>query len=100
MLVLDEPTNHLDIESIRALARALRKYEGTLLFVSHDRWLVDRLATRVIEIRHDGIVDHPGGYRAFVRRHADDHLSHDAVVRKEKDRKRREKKKRQAKRRG
>ncbi len=100
VLVLDEPTNHLDIESIRALARALRKYEGTLLFVSHDRWLVDRLATRVIEIRHDGIVDHPGGYRAFVRRHADDHLSHDAVVRKEKDRKRREKKKRQAKRRG
>jgi ATPase subunit of ABC transporter with duplicated ATPase domains len=94
VLVLDEPSNHLDIESIAALAKALRAYQGTLLFVSHDRWLVDRLATRVIEIRHDGVTDFNGRYRAFVSRHAaGDHLDHDAVVRKEKDRKRREKKK-------
>ena len=94
VLVLDEPTNHLDIESIGALSRALRKYEGTLIFVSHDRWLVDRLATRIIEIRPQGITDYPGGYSAFSRRNADDHLDHDRVVQKEKDRKRREKRKR------
>ena len=96
VMVLDEPTNHLDIESISALARALRSYEGTLIFVSHDRWFVDRLATRVIEITPQGLTDYRGRYRAFVGRHEADHLSHDAVVAKEKDRKRREKKKRQS----
>ncbi len=100
VLVLDEPTNHLDIESIRALAQALRAFPGTLIFVSHDRWLVEKLATRIIEIRPTGITDYSGGYRSFRARHADDHLSHDAVVRKEKDRKRREKKKRQRAKRG
>ena len=94
VLVLDEPTNHLDIEAIAALAGALRKYEGTLVFVSHDRWLVDKLATRIIEIRHDGVTDYRGSYRSFVSRHDDDHLDHDKVVSQEKDKKRREKQKR------
>ncbi len=96
VMVLDEPTNHLDIESISALARALRAYEGTLIFVSHDRWFVDRLATRIIEITPQGVTDYRGRYRAFVGRHAQDHLSHDAVVSQEKDRRRREKKKRKS----
>ncbi len=93
VMVLDEPTNHLDIESISALAGALRKYPGTLVFVSHDRWLVEKLATRVIEILPEGLTDYHGSYRSFVGRHAADHLDHDTVVQKEKDRKRREKKK-------
>jgi len=50
VLVLDEPTNHLDLEAIGALLSALEAYEGTLLFVSHDRWFVSRLATRIVEL--------------------------------------------------
>ena len=53
MLVLDEPTNHLDLESIEALVEGLQEYEGTLIFVSHDRWFVSRLANRVVEISAD-----------------------------------------------
>ncbi|TFG66807.1 MAG: ABC-F family ATP-binding cassette domain-containing protein, partial [Gemmatimonadales bacterium] len=48
VLVLDEPTNHLDMESIEALVESLRAFDGTLIFVSHDRWFVSQLATRVI----------------------------------------------------
>lgn len=74
VLVLDEPTNHLDLESIEALVDALAKYQGTLLFVSHDRWFVDRVATRVIEITRDGLNDFPGTYAEFLERQGDDHL--------------------------
>ncbi|MCP4809177.1 MAG: ABC-F family ATP-binding cassette domain-containing protein [Proteobacteria bacterium] len=83
VLVLDEPTNHLDIESISALAQALKKYEGTIIFVSHDRWFTDRLATRIIEIDADGVTDYPGTYREYVRR-GQDHLDAGAVVAKAK----------------
>ncbi|NIW36671.1 MAG: ABC-F family ATPase, partial [Gemmatimonadetes bacterium] len=51
VLVLDEPTNHLDLESIEALVEALQAFEGTLILVSHDRWFVGQLATRIVEIR-------------------------------------------------
>ena len=87
VLVLDEPTNHLDIESIRALATALRKYPGTILFVSHDRWFTDRLATRVIELTEDGLTDYRGTYREYVRR-GQDHLSAEAVLKQAKDERR------------
>ena len=50
VLVLDEPTNHLDLESIEALVEALKAFEGTLLFVSHDRAFVSALATRILEV--------------------------------------------------
>ena len=50
LLVLDEPTNHLDIATKRALVAALRDYEGTLIFVSHDRQFLSALATRVLEL--------------------------------------------------
>ena len=55
VLLLDEPTNHLDIEAIRALTEALRVYEGTAIFVTHDRNMVDRVATRVLEMTPEGI---------------------------------------------
>ncbi|MEZ4317318.1 MAG: ABC-F family ATP-binding cassette domain-containing protein [Myxococcota bacterium] len=80
VLVMDEPTNHLDLEGIEALAKALKAYEGTLIFVSHDRWFVDRLATRVLEIRHDGLDLFDGTYAEFMAQGADDHLDRDAVV--------------------
>ena len=54
VLLMDEPTNHLDMESIESLNNALEKYNGTLIFVSHDREFVSSLATRIIEIKTDG----------------------------------------------
>jgi ATPase subunit of ABC transporter with duplicated ATPase domains len=67
VLVLDEPTNHLDMESIESLNTALEKYEGTLVFVSHDREFVSSLATRILEIKQDGsIVDYRGTYDEYL----------------------------------
>jgi ATPase subunit of ABC transporter with duplicated ATPase domains len=80
VLVLDEPTNHLDLEGIEALARGLEAYDGTILFVSHDRWLVSRLATRILEIRPDGIQDFPGGYEDYLAACGDDHLDVQSAV--------------------
>jgi ATPase subunit of ABC transporter with duplicated ATPase domains len=80
VLVLDEPTNHLDLESIHALAEALKAFEGTVLFVSHDRWFVSELATRVLEVTPDGPRDFPGTYAEYLDRCGDDHLDANAVV--------------------
>jgi ATPase subunit of ABC transporter with duplicated ATPase domains len=74
VLVLDEPTNHLDLEAIEALVEGLRAYEGTLLFVSHDRWFVSRLADRIVEISRRGLQDFVGTYEEYVERCGDDHL--------------------------
>ena len=59
LLVLDEPTNHLDIASREALEEALEDFEGTILAVSHDRYFIDRVATRIIELSPGGAVDYP-----------------------------------------
>ena len=64
-LILDEPTNHLDIDSTDVLLDALTDYGGTLIFVSHDRYFVDRLATKVIDIGHGEAVLYPGTYEEF-----------------------------------
>jgi ATPase subunit of ABC transporter with duplicated ATPase domains len=66
VLILDEPTNHLDMESIEALNQALKKYDGTVIFVSHDREFVSSLATRVIEIKDQEIVDFKGSYDEYL----------------------------------
>lgn len=67
VMLLDEPTNHLDMESIESLQFALEKYEGALIFVSHDREFVSGLATRIIEILPDGeLVDYRGGYEDYL----------------------------------
>jgi ATPase subunit of ABC transporter with duplicated ATPase domains len=81
VLVLDEPTNHLDLEAIEALVEGLRAYDGTLVFVSHDRWFVGELASRIVEISPRGITDFPGTYEEYVARCGDDHLDSDAVLR-------------------
>ena len=64
-LILDEPTNHLDIDSTDVLLDALTDYGGTLIFVSHDRYFVDRLATKIIDIGHGEAVLYPGNYEDF-----------------------------------
>ena len=88
VLVLDEPTNHLDLEAIEALVEALLKYEGTLIFVSHDRWFVGRLANRILEIRADGIEDYRGTYDEYVQACGDDHLDVENVtLRRKRDKK-------------
>ena len=66
ILLLDEPTNHLDMESIESLNLALENYDGTLIFVSHDREFVSSLATRVIEMTADGVVDFSGTYDEYL----------------------------------
>jgi len=80
VLILDEPTNHLDLESIRGLVTALETYPGTLVFVSHDRWFVSRLATRVVELTRDGLQDFAGTYDEYLAHRNDDHLDADAVA--------------------
>ncbi len=65
-LILDEPTNHLDLEAVSALADALEKYTGTVLFVSHDRDLVSQVATRIIALTPDGIADYEGTYEEYL----------------------------------
>jgi ATPase subunit of ABC transporter with duplicated ATPase domains len=80
VLVLDEPTNHLDLEAIEALVDALRSFDGTLIFVAHDRWFVSQLADRILEITADGLNDYPGSYDEYIAACGDDHLDVDAAT--------------------
>jgi ATPase subunit of ABC transporter with duplicated ATPase domains len=67
VLLMDEPTNHLDMESIEALNLALEHYEGTLIFVSHDREFVSSLANRVVEIKDHRLIDFRGDYEEYLQ---------------------------------
>jgi energy-coupling factor transporter ATP-binding protein EcfA2 len=80
VLVLDEPTNHLDLEAIDALVDVLKAYDGTTIFVAHDRAFVSALATRILEVTKDGFRDFPGTYDEYLARCGDDHLDADTVV--------------------
>ncbi len=66
ILLMDEPTNHMDMETIESLNLALENFEGTLLFVSHDRQFVSSIATRIIEITEDGVEDFHGSYDEYL----------------------------------
>jgi ATP-binding cassette subfamily F protein uup len=68
LLLLDEPTNHLDIETIEWLEQVLLNFRGGLLFISHDRALVDRIATRIIELDRGQIASFPGNYSQYLER--------------------------------
>lgn len=65
-LILDEPTNHLDLDSKEVLENALVDYPGTILFVSHDRYFINRIATKVLELSSDGIKEYLGDYDYFI----------------------------------
>lgn len=67
-LLLDEPTNHLDINSCEALQNALAEYEGTLLVVSHDRYLINSLADKILYLTPDGLETFEGNYESFVEK--------------------------------
>ena len=66
LLLLDEPTNHLDADSIRWLEEFLKTYTGAVIFVTHDRYFLDVIATRIIEIDNGKAYSHPGNYTAFL----------------------------------
>ena len=67
VLLLDEPTNHLDMESIEALNLALENFPGTQIFVSHDREFVSSLATRIIDMQENGLIDFKGSYEEYLQ---------------------------------
>jgi ATP-binding cassette subfamily F protein 3 len=66
--VLDEPGNHLDVESVEALADALTRYRGTVIFTSHDRHFMRRVATHVIEVRTGRVASYPASFDDYVYR--------------------------------
>jgi len=66
MLLLDEPTNHLDISSCEALENALLNYDGTLFVISHDRYLINKLADRIYYLTPDGVKEYRGSYDAYT----------------------------------
>ncbi|MEX2187682.1 MAG: ABC-F family ATP-binding cassette domain-containing protein [Pirellulales bacterium] len=68
VLVLDEPGNHLDVETVDALAEALVEFEGTIVFTSHDRHFMHRVATGVVEVRDGRVANYPGDYDGYVYR--------------------------------
>ncbi|MGX5665083.1 ABC-F family ATP-binding cassette domain-containing protein [Rhizobium daejeonense] len=68
LLVLDEPTNHLDLDTKEMLIKALADYEGTMLFVSHDRHFLGALSNRVLELSNEGVHRYDGGYTEYVAR--------------------------------
>ena len=68
MIILDEPTNHLDIASKEILESALNRYEGTVLFVSHDRYFINRTATRILNLTEQSIVNYIGNYDYYLEK--------------------------------
>lgn len=68
VLLLDEPTNHLDLDSKEVLENALIDYPGTLLFVSHDRYFMNRIATKVVELSRDGTTEYLGDYDYYIEK--------------------------------
>ncbi len=67
-LIMDEPTNHLDASARDALEKALRAYEGTVILVSHDRYFLDGIVNRVVEIRDGMLMDYPGNYSDYLEK--------------------------------
>lgn len=78
VLVLDEPTNHLDLESVDALVEALKKFPGAVLFVSHNRYFIDQIATRVLSLtEHHGVQNYLGNYHDYLAQFGQDYLARD-----------------------
>ena len=78
-LILDEPTNHLDTESIEWLEDFLSRYSGACLFVTHDRYFLDRIATRIVELARGGFASHEGNYSDFLLTKAQREVSEELV---------------------
>ena len=67
VLVLDEPGNHLDVETVEALAEALKQYQGTVIFTSHDRHFMGQVATSVVEVRDGRVRNYFGDYASYLQ---------------------------------
>jgi ATP-binding cassette subfamily F protein 3 len=67
-LLLDEPTNHLDIESVEMLENGLESFDGTAIFVSHDRYFLDRIADRILEVSDGSVRSFEGGWSSWRER--------------------------------
>ena len=85
-LILDEPTNHLDIDSREWIEEAVEAYDGTLLFVSHDRYFINRFATRIWELADGTITDYPCGFAQYRQMKAQEEAEKAAAPRLEKER--------------
>ena len=72
LLIFDEPTNHLDLEARQALTEALENYKGTMLIISHDRSLINKIATKIMFLREDGVEVFEGNYDKYKEAHADE----------------------------
>ena len=79
LLILDEPTNHLDIDSREWLEEAVEAFDGTLLFVSHDRYFINRFATRVWELENGTVSDYPMGFTQYRQAKEEEHAAASAV---------------------
>ena len=80
LLLLDEPTNHLDITSKEILEEAIRNYEGTVIYVSHDRYFINRTATRILELDHEHFVNYQGNYDYYLEKQADKFFDKEKAV--------------------
>ena len=80
LLILDEPTNHLDIDSREWLEQAVEEFDGTLLFVSHDRYFINRFATRVWELENGTVSDYPMGFTQYRQAKEEEHAAASAAV--------------------
>ena len=68
LLLLDEPTNHLDIDSMEMLEEALLDYKGTILFISHDRYFINKITHKVLELEHHKLYEYPGNYDFYRKK--------------------------------
>ena len=73
-LILDEPTNHIDIETREVLEETLQKFKGTILFVSHDRYFINKVATKVIEVYNQKLFSYNGNYDYYLSQKENSHL--------------------------
>ena len=85
ILLLDEPTNHLDMESVEWFERFINTYPGTVLMVSHDRILLDRVTTRIAEIRNGKLQSYPGNYSEYTRKRAAEDLAYQRAYTKQQE---------------
>lgn len=71
-LIFDEPTNHLDLEACDALSEAISEFEGSVVVVSHNRFFIESIATRIIEITPSGVFDFKGSYKEYLDKRGTD----------------------------
>lgn len=79
LLVLDEPTNHLDINSREILEQALMEFEGTILFISHDRYFINKIASEIVELKDRKLINYKGDYDYYIEKRREEKLKFDII---------------------